>query len=127
MNVKGALFEVGDGHAAQGDGEVDITALETSLVGRLTFRVRHDLRFKPPLAETPIAYIVMGFDDDLAHATRKAVRAAVDFLVAEKGLSREDAYQLASVAGDLSITEIVDRNKVVSMTIPKRLFTERPR
>ena len=89
VNVKGALLEVGDGHAAQGDGEVDITALETSLVGTFTLRVRHDLRFKAPAAETPTAWIVMGFDDDLAHATRKAVRAAVDFLVAEKGLSRE--------------------------------------
>lgn len=123
VNVKGALLEVGDGHAAQGDGEVDITALETSLVGRLTLRVRHDLKFKAPAAETPTDYIVMGFDDDLAHATRKAVRAAVDFLVDEKGLSREDAYQLASVAGNLSISEIVDRNKEVSMSIPKALFT----
>ena len=122
VNVRGALLEIGDGHAAQGDGEVDITALETSLVGRFTLRVRHDLKFKAPAAETPTAYIVMGFDDDLAHATRKAVRAAVDFLAAEKGLSREDAYQLASVAGNLSISEIVDRNKEVSMTIPKALF-----
>lgn len=126
VNVRGALLEVGDGHAAQGDGEVDITALETSLIGRLTLRVRKDLRFKAPAAETPTSYIVMGFDDDLAHATRKAVRAAVDFLVAEKGLSREDAYQLASVAGDLSISEIVDRNKEVSMTLPKALFAAKP-
>ena len=123
VNVKGALLEVGDGHAAQGDGEVDITALETSLVGHLTLRVRHDLKFKAPAAETPSAYILMGFDDDLAHATRKAVRAALDFLVEEKGLTREDAYQLVSVAGDLSISEIVDRNKEVSLTLPKALFT----
>ena len=125
VNVKGALLEVGDGHAAQGDGEVDITALETSLVGRLTLRVRKDLKTRTPFAETPTSYILMGFDDDLAHATRKAVRAAVDFLVQEKGLSREDAYQLASVAGDLSISEIVDRNKEVSMTIPKAIFAGR--
>lgn len=123
VNVPGALLEIGDGHAAQGDGEVDITALETSLTGRLTLRVRKDLKVKTPYAETPTGYILMGFDDDLAHATRKAVRAAVDFLVQEKGLSREDAYQLASVAGDLSISEIVDRNKEVSMTIPKGIFT----
>ncbi len=123
VNVKGALLEVGDGHAAQGDGEVDVTALETSLVGRLTLRVRHDMKLKGPAAETPTAYILMGFDDDLAHATRKAVRAAVDFLVAEKGLTPEDAYQLTSVAGDLSISEIVDRNKEVSVTISKALFT----
>ncbi len=122
VNVPGALLEIGDGHAAQGDGEVDITALETSLTGRLTLRVRKDLKVRAPFAETPTSYILMGFDDDLAHATRKAVRAAVDFLVREKGLSREDAYQLASVAGDLSISEIVDRNKEVSMTIPKAIF-----
>ena len=122
VNVRGALLEIGDGHAAQGDGEVDITALETSLVGRFTLRVRHDLKVRTPFAETPTSYILMGFDDDLAHATRKAVRAAVDFLVQEKGLSREDAYQLASVAGDLSISEIVDRNKEVSMSIPKAVF-----
>ena len=123
VNVPGALFFIGDGHAAQGDGEVDITALETSLVGRLTFRVRHDIRVKPPFAETPTSWILMGFDDDLAHATRKAVRAAVDFLHVQKGLSREDAYQLTSVAGDVAITEIVDRNKGVHVTLPKALFT----
>ena len=126
VNVKGALLEVGDGHAAQGDGEVDITALETSLTGRLTLTVRKDLKIGTPFAETPTSYILMGFDDDLAHATRKAVRAAVDFLVREKDLSREDAYQLASVAGDLSISEIVDRNKEVSMTIPKGVFVGHP-
>ena len=123
VNVPGALFFVGDGHAAQGDGEVDITALETSLTGRLTFRVRKDIRVKPPFAETPTSWIVMGFDDDLAHATRKAVRAAVDFLHVQKGLSREDAYQLVSVAGDVAVTEIVDRNKGVHVTLPKALFT----
>lgn len=122
VNVRGALLEIGDGHAAQGDGEVDITALETSLVGRFTLRVRKNLKFKAPAAETPTSFILMGFDDDLAHATRIAVRAAVDFLTSEKGLSREDAYQLISVAGDLSISEIVDRNKEVSVTIPKALF-----
>ena len=126
VNVKGALLEVGDGHAAQGDGEVDITALETSLTGRLTLTVRKDLKIRTPFAETPTSYILMGFDDDLAHATRKAVRAAIDFLVREKGLSREDAYQLASVAGDLSISEIVDRNKEVSMIIPKAVFVGHP-
>ena len=125
VNVKGALLEVGDGHAAQGDGEVDITALETSLVGRFTLRVRHDLKYKGVFAETPTSWIVMGFDDDIAHAVRKAVSGAVDFLVAQKGMTREDAYQLASVACDLSVSEIVDRNKEASMTIPKAVFTGR--
>ena len=125
VNVKGALLEIGDGHANQGDGEVDITALETSLVGRFTLRVRHDMRYRGVSAETPTGWVVMGFDDDLAHAARKAVRNAVDFLVVEKGMTREDAYQLASVACDLSVSEIVDRNKEASMTIPKALFTGR--
>ena len=123
VNVAGALFFVGDGHAAQGDGEVDITALETSLVGRLTFHVVHAPKFRTPWAETPTRYVVMGFDDDLAHATRKAVRGGVDWLVAQKGMTREDAYQLLSVAGDVAVTEIVDRNKTVQVSIPKAVFT----
>jgi acetamidase/formamidase len=66
----------------------------------------------------------MGFDDDLSIATHKAVREMVDFLVATKGLSRDDAYMLTSVAGDLAITEVVDRNKAVHMTMPKAIFTK---
>jgi acetamidase/formamidase len=121
---KGALFEVGDGHAGQGNGEVDVTALETSLVGTLQFIVRKDLKSAYPRAETPTHYIAMGFDDDLSIATHKAVREIVDFLVATKGLSRDDAYMLTSVAGDLAITEVVDRNKAVHMTMPKAIFTK---
>ena len=61
----GALFEVGDGHAAQGDGEVDITAIETSLIGTFQFVVRKDMHLKWPRAETPTHYMTMGFNDDL--------------------------------------------------------------
>ncbi len=120
--AKGALFEVGDGHAAQGDGEVDVTALETSLTGTFEFVVRKDLHFTTPRAETPTEYVSMGFDDDLAVATRKAVREMVDFLQTAKGLSKDDAYMLASAAADLHITEVVDRNKGVHMAIPKAIF-----
>ena len=126
VNVPGALFLVGDGHAAQGDGEVDITALETSLTGRLTFRVRRDLPFKAPAAETPTAWIAMGFDDDLAHAVRKAVTNAVALVQAVSGLSKDDSYMLTSVAGDVAVTEIVDRNKGAHVVIPKALFAPRP-
>ena len=123
VHAEGALFEIGDGHAAQGNGEVDITALETSLTGTLEFVVRKDLKLvKYPRAETPTHYISMGFDDDLSEATRKAVREMVSFLVSEKRLSRDDAYMLTSVAGDLSITEIVDRNKGVHVMMPKAIF-----
>ena len=121
---KGALFQAGDGHAAQGHGEVDITALETSLVGTFQFIVRKDLKAGYPRAETPTHYIAMGFDDDLAAATRKAVREMVAFLQREKGLSKDDAYMLASVAADLHITEVVDRNKAVHMSIPKAVFAK---
>jgi acetamidase/formamidase len=121
---KGALFEVGDGHAGQGNGEVDVTALETSLTGTLQFIVRKDLKTAYPRAETPTHYIAMGFDDDLSIAAHKAVREMVGFLVSAKGLSRDDAYMLTSVAGDAAITEVVDRNKGVHVMLPKTIFTK---
>jgi len=121
----GALFQVGDGHAAQGNGEVDITALETSLSGTFEFVLHKKAAITYPRAETPKAYIAMGFDDDLSHATRKALRNMIDFLVAEKGMTRDDAYMLISVAGDVEITELVDRNKGVHVVLPKAVFTKR--
>src|ERR1700753_3492548 len=71
---KGALFEIGDGHAGQGNGEVDVTALETSLIGMLQFFLRKDMHVSYPRAETPTHYIAMGFDADLSIATHKAAR-----------------------------------------------------
>ena len=120
--AKGALFEVGDGHAGQGDGEVDITALETSLVGTFQFVVRKDLHLKWPRAETPTHYITMGLNDDLNQCALAATREMIDFLVEEKHLSRDDAYMLVSVAGDLHITELVDGSKGVHMMLPKAIF-----
>jgi acetamidase/formamidase len=122
VHAPGALFEVGDGHAGQGDGEVDITALETSLVGTFQFIVRKDMHLKWPRAETPTHYITMGLNDDLNACATLAVREMIDFLVTEKHLSRDDAYMLASVAADLHITELVDGNKGVHMMIPKSIF-----
>jgi acetamidase/formamidase len=123
--VPGALFEVGDGHAGQGNGEVDITALETSLVGTLEFVLHKGERSTYPRAETPTHYISMGFDDDLSNATRKALRNMIDFLVTEKHMSRDDAYMLISVSGDVEVTELVDRNKGVHVMLPKAVFTAR--
>jgi acetamidase/formamidase len=122
VHAPGALFEVGDGHAGQGDGEVDITALETSLVGTFQFIVRKDMHLKWPRAETPTHYITMGLNDDLNACATLAVREMIDFLVTEKHLSRDDAYMLASVAADLHITELVDGNKGVHMMLPKSIF-----
>jgi acetamidase/formamidase len=121
--VPGALFEIGDGHAGQGNGEVDITALETSLVGTITFILHKGEKSPYPRAETPTQYIAMGFDDDLSNATRKALRNMIDFLVAQKHMTRDDAYMLLSVAGDVEVTELVDRNKGVHVALPKALFT----
>ena len=122
VHAPGALFEVGDGHAGQGNGEVDITALETSLVGTLEF-VLHKGQLTPyPRAETPTHYIAMGFDDDLSNATRKAVRNMIAFLVADKHLGRDEAYMLVSVAGDVEVTELVDHNKGVHVMLPKAVF-----
>jgi acetamidase/formamidase len=121
----GGLLEVGDGHAGQGNGEVDITALETSLVGTFQIILHKATHQAYPRAETPTHYVAMGFDDDLAEATRKAIRHMIDFLVAEKGLTRDEAYMLTSVAGDVEITELVDRNKGVHVMMPKAIFAAR--
>ena len=124
VHAKGALFEAGDGHAGQGNGEVDITALETELTGTFQFIVRKDLHLNWPRAETPTHFITMGIHEDLTEATKIAVRETLDFLVSVKGLSREDAYMLASTAVDFEITQLVDGTKGVHGMIPKGIFTK---
>lgn len=123
--TKGALFLIGDGHAGQGDGEVDLSAMETSLSGTLRFFVRKDMHLLWPRAETPTHYVTMGLHEDLNEATRMAVREMIDFLTKEKHLTREDAYMLASIAADLHVTQLVDGNKGVHMMIPKAIFRKR--
>ena len=127
VHAKGALFEVGDGHAGQGNGEVDITAMETQLTGTFQFVVRKDLRLKWPRAETPGYYISMGFHEDLTEATRIAIRETIEFLMNEKKLSRDEAYMLASVGVDFCITQLVDGNKGVHAMIPKSIFVRSQR
>ncbi|HJQ21128.1 MAG TPA: acetamidase/formamidase family protein [Gemmatimonadaceae bacterium] len=117
--VKGALLEVGDGHAAQGDGEVDQTAIETNLRGRLQLVVRKDLKLDWPRIETPTHWITMGTDTSLTVATKTAIREMVKFLEQTRGLTEVQAYQAASMAADLRITELVDGNVGVHMMIAK--------
>jgi acetamidase/formamidase len=117
--VKGALLEVGDGHAAQGDGEVDQTAIETNLRGRLQLIVRKDMHLDWPRGETPTHWITMGTDTSLVVATKTAVREMVKLLQEKKGLTETQAYQAASMAADLRITELVDGNVGVLMMIAK--------
>ncbi len=120
----GALFEAGDGHAAQGDGEVDITALETALRGRFQFIVRKDMKLTWPRGETRTHWIAMGTDSSLTIATKVAVREAIALLVDVKKMSREDAYMLVSTACDVHITQLVDGTMGVHVMIPKMLFVE---
>jgi acetamidase/formamidase len=126
--VPGALFEIGDGHAAQGDGEVDQTAIETSLRGRLQLTVRKDLKLTWPRAETSTDYITMAADPDLTVATKTAIQEMVDFLVETRGLTKHQAYQLTSIAGNVAMTQLVDRpNLGVHVKMPKAIFKERTR
>ena len=121
--VPGALFEVGDGHAAQGDGEVDQTAIETSLRGKLQLTVRKDMKLTWPRAETATDYIAMATDPDLTVATKLAIQEMLDFLASTKGLTKHQAYQLVSIAGHVSMTQLVDRpNLGVHVKIAKSIF-----
>jgi acetamidase/formamidase len=123
--AKGALFEAGDGHAGQGNGEVDITALETYLTGTFRFIVHKDRHLLWPRAETPDSYISMGFSKDLKEAAEHAVRDMIDFLMETKHLNRDEAYMLTSVAVDVDITQLVDGNVGVHAICPKKIFTAR--
>ena len=120
--AKGALFEAGDGHAGQGNGEVDITALETYLTGTFRFIVHKHQPLVWPRAETPTHFISMGFSPDLKEATELAVKDMIRFLVDEKHLTRDDAYMLTSVAVDVDITQLVDGNVGVHAMLPKAIF-----
>jgi acetamidase/formamidase len=124
VHTAGALLEIGDGHAGQGNGEVDITALETSLVGTFQVIVRKDMHLTWPRAETPTHWIAMGTDKDLVTATKTAIRQAIEFLVS-RGLSKDDAYMLTSVACDVNDTQLVDGSVGVHVMIPKAIFTNR--
>jgi acetamidase/formamidase len=121
--VPGALFEIGDGHAAQGDGEVDQTAIETSLRGRVQLTVRKDTTLVWPRAETSTDFISMASDEDLMVATRLAVQEMVDFLAATRKLTKHEAYSLVSIAGHVAVTQLVDKPVYgVHVKMPKSIF-----
>ncbi len=130
--VEGALFSCGDGHAAQGDGEVCISAIETSMTSALRFSLIKgwqvpELQYRTP-SLTPRTntggwYATTGHSPDLMEACRIAVRHMLDYLVRVHGLSREDAYILCSVAVDLKVSEVVDApNWVISALLPDAIF-----
>ena len=133
VEVPGALYSMGDGHAAQGDGEVCGTAIETPMRATVRLTVRKDLRVEAPEFQTagPLAartnvgsfYAADGIAPDLMEAACKAIRAMIAYLQRTRGLSREQAYMLCSVAVDLKISEIVDApNWIVTAYLPLSLF-----
>ena len=119
---EGALFSCGDGHGAQGDGEVCVTAIETALSGRFRFNLRDDMALHTPQAETPTDFITMGIHEDLNRCAEDALRNMINLITAKTGLSREDAYMLCSLAGDLRVTQTVNGNKGIHMMMKKSLL-----
>ena len=115
----GALFMAGDGHGVQGDGEVCITALETGLSGRFRLTVRRDYPVGFPFAETATHLISIGLDEDLDDAAKQAVREMVLHVCRRSDLTRNQAYMLCSLAGNLRVTQTVDGNKGVHMMLAK--------
>jgi acetamidase/formamidase len=120
----GALFSVGDAHAAQGRGEVDQTAIETGLRGKFQLIVRKDMKITWPRGETPTHWIVMGLNPNLEEAMKMAVRETILFITQRfPKLSREEACMIASVAVDYHVTQVVDGTKGIHGMIPKAIFT----
>ena len=115
----GGLFSTGDGHALQGDGESCLSAAETALIGTFEFHVRKDLSLKMPRAETANHYITIGVDVDLDDAAKQALRDMIVLITERTNLSREDAYSLISLAGDVRISQLVNVNKGCHVMLPK--------
>ena len=119
---EGALFLAGDGHGMQGDGEVCITALEIGLRGSFRLTVRKDLALDFPFAENATELMSIGLDEDLDDAAKQAVREMVKHVCRRTNLSRNQAYMLCSLAGNLRVTQLVDGNKGVHMLLAKGLL-----
>ena len=126
VHVPGALFMAGDGHAAQGDGEVNLTAIETSLTGTFRLELLKRKFWSLPRAETATHWITMGLHESLDEAMRIAVRETIKFLGEVHGLDPADAYALASVAIDFEVTQNVDGVKGIHAMIPKAIFQAAP-
>jgi acetamidase/formamidase len=120
--VAGGLLSLGDGHAAEGAGEVCLSAIEVSLKGEIQVILHKGKSLKLPRAETPTHYMTMGFDRDLDVAAKIATREMLDWMVEMKGLTRDDAYLIASVAMDLNVTQVVDGTKGIHAMLPKSMF-----
>ena len=119
--VPGGLFSCGDGHGAQGDGEVCVTAIETALSGHFRLTLRKDLHLDYPRAETATHYLTMAMDPDLDQCVVRALRDMIVLLGEKRNLSREDAYTLCSLAADLRVTQTVNGSKGIHCMIAKQI------
>jgi acetamidase/formamidase len=121
---KGGLIWTGDSHCAQGNGEVNLTAIECSFEEIvLQPIVRKDLKLTWPRIETPTHHVLVGFDEDLDKAFSNAITETIDFLVTTKGLTSYEAYSLAAVAADCRVSQVVDIRKGIHCMVPKSLFS----
>ena len=120
--VDEALFSVGDGHGAQGDGEVCVTAIETGLIGTFELHLRDDMSLDWPMAETPTHLMTMAFDPDLDDCVVIALRDMIALICRRTNLSREQAYTLCSLAADLRVTQVVNGNKGIHVMLAKKLI-----
>ncbi|HMG55376.1 MAG TPA: acetamidase/formamidase family protein, partial [Kofleriaceae bacterium] len=119
----GGLIWTGDSHCAQGNGEVNLTAIECSFEEiELQPIVRKDLKLTWPRIETPTHYIMVGFDESLDKAFSNALAETIDFLVTSKGLTKYEAYSLASIAADCRVSQVVDVRKGIHCMVAKSLF-----
>jgi acetamidase/formamidase len=126
--IKGGLLWTGDSHCRQGNGEVNLTALECSYKEiRLQTIVRKDMKLNWPFIETRTHWITTGFNEDLNVAMVNAVREAVDWLANQKTvpMTRYEAYGLVSMVGDCRVSQVVDVRKGVHCMIPKSIFTKK--
>lgn len=119
---EGALFSTGDGHAAQGDGEVDGTAIETSLAGTFEFIVHKRLGWTMPRAETRTHYLTFGLDPDLDDAAKQCLKDMIAWIVSLTNIHKDEAYRLCSFACDLHVTQTVNNVKGMHAMLPKQIL-----
>jgi acetamidase/formamidase len=124
--VDGALFSTGDGHAAQGDGEINQTAIETSLDGRFRLSLRSNLSLDWPLAATPDHLMTMAFHEDLDDAARIAMRSMIGLLESIYGMAFHDAYRFCSIAADMRVTQFVNGNRGIHVLLARNLLAQLP-
>lgn len=119
---KGALLSLGDTHLGQGDSELNGTGVEASVNCLLRIKVRKDLSFSQPILETKDSWQIHAFDPDLDEATRQATLKTIEFLQEQQDMTKQEAYSFLALASDVNITQVVNTNKGVHVTIPKKAF-----